>query len=174
MIKNKSNQRGFTFIELILYIALVSIFIGGAITFAWNVIYGGIKSGVEREVNQNLRLAAKRIAFEIRNASAINSVGVSDLCLASATAARNPTRIYVSGGRLRVAWGGGSLNCTSMTSDQPLSTNLVTVSGLTFTDRSAGTLSANVDYSFTVSSTGVREEWQASQSYSGSAEVRSK
>lgn len=173
MINKIKLKQGFTLIELILYIALVSIFISGAILFSWDIIYGRVKSDVGQEVNQNLRLAAKRISYEIRNASAINSVVASDLCLASSTAARNPTRIYVSSGRLHIAWGGGTANCTSMTSDLPLTSNLVTVSGLTFTDRSSGTNSYNIEYSFTVSSTATRKEWQKSQSYSSSAEMRS-
>ena len=173
MYKTKLKS-GFTLIELILYIALISIFITGAILFAWDIIYGGAKSEVQRDVNQNSRLISKRMIYEIRNSSAVNSVTTSDLCLASNTPARNPTRFYISAGRLYVAWGGGSTNCTSMTNNQPLTSNKVTVSGLTFTDRSSGTVSSNIQFSFTVSSTGIRQEWQKSQSYTGNAEIRSK
>ena len=170
---NKKTNKGFTLIELILYIALISIFITGAILFAWDIIYGGAKSGVQREVNQNLRLVAKRIAYEIRNSSAINSITVGDLCLASSTPARNPTRIYVFNGQLYVAWGGGTINCTGMTNNQPLTSNKVSISGLVFTDRSSGSSSLNMEYSFTVTSSGTRQEWQKTKSYSGSTEIRS-
>lgn len=172
-MKTPINQQGFTLIELILYIALVAIFISGAIFFSWDIIYGGKKSAVEREVNQNLRLASKRILYEIRNASAINSVSSSSLCLASTNALHNPTRIYVSSGRLHVAWGGGSSDCTSMANDQPITSNQVTVSELTFSDNSSGADSYNIGFSFTVSSSGTRQEWQKSEEYSGSAELRS-
>lgn len=167
------NTPGFTLIELIIYIALIAIFIGGAVSFSWDIIYGGAKSDVEREVNQNLRLVSKRISYEIRNASAINSLATSDLCLVSADATRNPTRIYVSSGRMHIAWGGGSANCTGMTNDQPLTSNQVSVSGLTFTNNSSGTNSYNVQFSLTISSTGTRNEWQKSENYTGSAEMRS-
>jgi len=173
MTLNKKSKSGFTLVELILYIALISIFITGAVLFAWDIIYGGAKSGVQREVNQNLRLTSKRTIYEIRNSSAVNSIATSDLCLASATPARNPTRIYISAGRLYISWGGGSTNCTGMTNNQPLTSNKVAVSGLTFTDRSSGVSSSNINFSFTVSSTGTRQEWQKNQSYSGTAELRS-
>lgn len=169
----KTNEKGFTLIELILYIALIAIFISGAITFAWDIVYGGAKSSVQREVNYNIRLASKRIAYEIRNASAINSVTSNSLCLASDISERNPTRIYVSSNQLRVAWGGGSSNCTGMTHDESLTSNQVTVSNLAFEDNSSGSDSFNIAYSLTVSKTGTRQEWQENQSYSGSAELRS-
>ena len=170
---NIKTKKGFTLIELIIYIALISIFITGAILFAWDIIYGGAKSGVQREVNQNLRLINKRIAYEIRNSSAINSVAAGDLCLASATPIRNPTIIYVSNGQLYLAWGGGSANCTGMVNNQTLTSNKVSISGLSFINRTNGTNSFNIEYSFTVSSTGTRQEWQKSQSYNGDAEIRS-
>jgi len=168
----KSSVNGFTLIELILYTALVSIIISGAILFAWDIIYGRVKSQVQQEVNQNLRLASKRIVYEVRNASDINSVGANDLCLASADSDRNPTKIYVSSGRLWIGWGGGSSDCTGLTNDEPLTTNLVSVSGLNFNDLSFGE-SKNIDFTITVESTGDRQEWQKSQTYSSSVEVRS-
>ena len=173
MTKNIKITKGFTLIELILYVALLSIFIGGAVLFAWDVIYGRVKSNVQQEVSHNLRYAGKRILYEIRNASAINSVSSSNICLASSNSARNPTRIYVSSSRLQIAWGGGSSDCTSMTNDEPISSNEVTVSSLTFTDLSSSTDSYNINFAITVDSTADREEWQRSQSYSSSAELRS-
>lgn len=167
------NTVGFTLIELIIYVALIAIFISGAITFSWDVIYGGAKSAIEREVNQNIRLASKRIVYEIRNASAINSIAANSVCLASATPARNPTRIYLSNGKMRIAWGGGSGDCTNMTNDLPLTSDQVTVAQLTLTNRSSGALSTNIEFSITLASNASRQEWQQSQSYGGTAELRS-
>ncbi len=170
--QNKKQMQGNTFIELILYVGLIVIFITGAIRFSWDIVLSSSKSMVQREVNQNLRFAASRLSYEIRNAQTINSVTATDLCLSSATPLRNPTRIYLSSGRLRIAWGGGTANCTSMTNDQPLTSNLVTVSGLTFTNLSSGN-AHNIRYAFTVSSTGNREEWQKTETYASTVELRS-
>lgn len=169
----KNTQNGFTLIELIIYIALIAIFISGAIRFGLTIVYGNAKSNVQREVNQNLRLIANRISYEIRNASAVNSILTTDVCLANTDASRNPTRIYQSSGTLRIAWGGGSTDCTAMTYDEQLSANSITVSNLTFVDHSSGSLTHNIEYTFTISSTGDREEWQKSETYNSTVELRS-
>ncbi|OGK14255.1 hypothetical protein A3A93_00950 [Candidatus Roizmanbacteria bacterium RIFCSPLOWO2_01_FULL_38_12] len=163
-----------TLIELILYVALISIFISGMVVFAWDFIYSAAKTKVHREVNQNLRLASKRIIYEIRNASQVQSISSSDICLGSATSERNPTRIYSSNGNLHIAWGGGSINCTGMTNDEVLTSNKITVPSLTFSDHSSGSNSSNIQFSLTVTSFGARKEWQKSQTYTGTAEVRTK
>src|SRR3989344_8835546 len=84
-------SKGFTLIELILYIAIVGIFISGAILFAWDIIYGRVRSNAQQQVSQNLRLAGKRMIYEIRNASDVNSISASSLSLALTDPARNPT-----------------------------------------------------------------------------------
>lgn len=173
-MKQKLN-RGFTFIEVIVYIALVTIFVTGAILFAWNIIYGRVKSNFYSEVTQNLRLAAKRTLFEIRNASDINSVSATSICLANSDAARNPTRIYLSGGVLRIGWGGGSPVCAALTNDVALTSNLVTVSSLTFTNLSSGTLTKNIRFSLTIDAVNPsgRQEFDRSQTFESAAELRS-
>jgi hypothetical protein len=119
-------------------------------------------------------LGAKRIAYEIRNAAGVISVSAEELCLLSADPARSPTKIYSSGGRLRIGWGGGGANCIGvMTNDEPLTGNLITLSSLVFADRSSGTASTNIDFSLTISATGDRQEWQKTGSLSGTAELRS-
>lgn len=170
-IRKKQMQNGFTLVELILYIALVSIFISGAVLFAWDIIYGGVKSQTQRNVIQNLRLVSKRISYEIRNASGVVSLSSSDLCLSNTNATYNPTRIYLSGGKLRIGWGGGS--CGATTNDEPLTSSNVTVPTLIFTDLSSGVDSININFSVTVDSTGDRQEYQKSETCTSSIELRS-
>lgn len=169
------NQEGFTFIEMILYTALISIFLFGVIDFGWNIIYGSVKSGNYQEVTQNLRFAQKRILFEIRNASGINSVSATSICLSNSDASRNPTRIYSSGGVLRIGWGGGSGVCAGLTNDVPLTDNLVSVTSLTFTNLTSGSLSKNIQASLTLSAVNPsgRSEWNRTQTFITSAEIRS-
>lgn len=162
----------FTFIELILYLGLVAIFISGAVIWSWDLIYSQAKADHQRQVTANLQRASQRIGYEIRNASAINSVTATSLCLASTTASHNPTRFYLSSGQLRVAWGGGSANCTSMSNDQPLTESGVTVSSLTFSNRTTGS-SKNIEFNLTITKSGARSEWQVQDSYASTVEVRS-
>lgn len=173
LTRNLSSSSGFTLIEVIIYVALVSVFISGAIFFAWDIIYGRVKSQVQIEVNQNLRLASDRISFEIRNADSINSVSGSSLSLSVSDSVRDPTVFDVSGGRLRIGYGGAG-PCP-ITSPCNLTSDLVTVANLTFTDLSVGIESANVRFTITVASNNPsgRQEWERSQTYSTAVELRS-
>ncbi|HYD35666.1 MAG TPA: prepilin-type N-terminal cleavage/methylation domain-containing protein [Vitreimonas sp.] len=167
-------QAGFTLIELILYIALISIFLSAVITFAWDIIYSHAKSSTQQTVLYNLRLASERITYEIRNARAINSVSATSLCLASADAARNPTKLYLASNELRIGWGGGNSTCATTTNDQALTSAEVNVTALTFQNlTTAGTASQHIQFTIGITSTANRQEWQYSQTFSSSAEVRS-
>jgi len=166
------NNRGFTLIELILYIALVSIFISAAITFAWDIIYGRAKSQVQLEVLQNLKLVSQKINYEIRSASAINSVTATSLSLASLDAAHNPTVIDLNAGAVRIGYGADA-NCPS-SSPCSVTSNLVNVSSLTFSDLSTSVVD-NIAYSLTIEANnlGGRQEWQFTKSYRSAVTRRS-
>jgi prepilin-type N-terminal cleavage/methylation domain-containing protein len=163
------NQQGFTLIELLIYIALLTIFITGAIFFAWDIIFGRVKSSVQQELNQNMRFASQRIAYEIRNASAINLVSATNLSLAQADSARNPTIISLSAGRIMIGWG-SSGSCPT-TAPCPLTSSDVAITTLTFTNLSSGN-AANVRFSITGQSSGNRTEYQGTQTITGSGEIR--
>lgn len=172
----KKSQAGFSLIEIILYMAVVSIFVTGAVLYGWNIIYGRIKSQVQLDVNYNLNLVTSRLNYELRNALAINSLSATDLCLQVSDSAHDPTRFYLSSGVVRVAWGGGSNDCTGMTNDQPLTNSSVDVSNLEFTDLSSGGgETKNVQYTITIDSVNSsnRQEWDKTQTYSSSVELRS-
>lgn len=172
--KNKTHQGGFTLVEMILYIAIVSIFMTGLVYFTWDVIYGRVKSFVHQEVNQNIRFASKRIAYEIKNAKSVTtpssgSTNILELVMADGT--RNPTIINVADGRIQIGYG-SSGNCPTV---NPcfLTSNKVKVTGLTFTSLSSGN-STNIKFSFTVSSSGDRQEFNKSETYETAVELRSK
>src|SRR3989338_5449622 len=97
------NNRGFTLIELILYIALVSIFITGAISFSWDVVYGREKAYQLQIVEQNGRSALARISYEIRRAKDIQSVSASQIVLDNGG---STTTINLSSGAIQITTGG--------------------------------------------------------------------
>lgn len=157
------RQQGFTLIELILYIAIVTIVVSAMIPFAWNVIGGGVKSTTEQEVFSNARLVSERIKYEIRNASAINSVAASSISLGSPA-----TVIDLSGDKIRIAPNGGAA--------VNLNSNDTTATALTFTNYTSGdNKTKNIQFSFTLQSNfgQTRQEYQQTATVQGDAEVRS-
>lgn len=170
-MKTYSSQQGFTLIELLLYVALISIFMTSAVYFAWDAILSSNKSHVQRLVNDNGRFIAQRIMYEIRNSSGINALTTTDVCLSSANPTYNPTRIYLQGADLRIAWGGGTSNCTNMTNDESLNSSEVVMSNVIFSNLSQ-LQTQHISFSFTVTTSADRQEWQQSQTYRGSSEIR--
>lgn len=165
-----TDNSGFTFIELILYVAILGIFLTSSVLFAWDVMYGRVKSQTHQEVIHNARLVTKRIQTEIKNASSITSATGSTLTLATADPATNPTIIDLNAGRVRIGY--GSTGDCPITAPCFLTSDWVTVDSLLFTDLSSGS-SENVQFTVTIISAADRKEWQASVTYQGSAEVRS-
>ncbi len=164
-----TKNKGFGLIELILYIAIISIFISAAVLFAWDIIYGRVKSQVQLEVNQNTRIIAQRITNEIRNATAINSVAGSSISLVSADPAKDPTNITLTNGQITIGQGSGG-NCPT-SNPCALTSSEVTATDLTFTNLSQGN-SQNIKFSFTIESNADRPEWQKTQTYTSSVELK--
>jgi type II secretory pathway pseudopilin PulG len=111
-----SKKSGFTLIETLLYLTIISIILTTVVFFAWNVIYGGVKSSRLGEVNYSARYASERIQYEIRNSSGFtagsSNFGVnlattpgSKITLTNTDSAKNPTVIDVSSGQLRLTIG---------------------------------------------------------------------
>ena len=170
------NKKGFTLVELILYVALVSLFVGGAIKLAWNISYGGAKALAQQEVNQNLRFTAAKISYEIKNAKDVISIGADNICLEMWDSSRNPTKIYRSSQEIRMGWGGESSDCTGLTNDENLTGNKVIVTNFSFVDLSVANLSQNISFSLEIEGNNPdgRQEWDKVQQYSTSVEVRSR
>lgn len=149
------NKQGFTLIELILYMTIITMIMGALIPFAWSVIEGGVKSSVEQEVSSQARYVSERIKLEIRNANSINSISAAGIDLN--TAANAVTVIDLSGGKIRIKYGAGGTPINLNSSD----TN---ISGLTFADySSADNKTKHIQFSFIIDDnyTGSRQEYDA-------------
>lgn len=171
MAHNSMNTKAFTLIELLLYVTISSLVILAITGFSWNLFLTRVRARTQQEVNQNLRLAADRISFEIRNATSINSVSASSISLNASESARTPTVIDLSGGQIRL--GQGSSGSCPSTSPCPLTSNLVNVSNLSFTNLSSNSASLHLRFSFTLFKNNGRPEYHYNQTYTGSAELRS-
>ena len=60
------KNSGFTLIELIIYVAIISVVLFLMTGFLWNMVYGGAKATTQREIQQNARFAMERIIKAIR------------------------------------------------------------------------------------------------------------
>lgn len=162
------NNRGFTFIELILYISIVTIMLTAIIPFAWNVIEGGAKSSVEQEVFSQARYVSERLKYEIRNANSINSVNSPINTIDLNTPTNATTVIDLSGGKIRIKYG--------VATAIPLNSDDTTASSLTFTNYTSGdNKTKHIGFTFTIASnySGARQEFKETITLRSSAEVRS-
>lgn len=172
MRKQTRKDTGFTLIELLLYIGIVSIVLTAVVLFSWDIIYGRVRSTIQLEVNQNSRLVAERITYEIRNASGIQSLSSNELILNHDDSSRNPTRIILSSETIFLGY--GSTGDCPQNDPCPLTSDSVRASSLEFTDFSSGD-SSHIHFSFTIehNNDGYQQAWEESQSYETSVELRS-
>lgn len=70
-------MKGFTLIELIIYIAIVAVILVLASGFAWNIIQSDTKAACYREVQQNGRFAMEKITRALRAGEAATIFSVS-------------------------------------------------------------------------------------------------
>lgn len=164
----KGLNKGFTYIEFLVYIGLFTLILVSIIPFAWNVIGGNAKSATEQEVFANYRSIDSKISYAIRNASGINSVAATSISLANTDASQNPTVIDLSGGNIRIKKG--------VSSAINLNSAKTTVSSLTFTNyTSGGNETKHISWQYTISANygSARQEYTESVNSSSSAELRS-
>lgn len=149
------HEHGFTLIELILYMAIITIVMGALIPFAWSVIGGSVKSSVEQEVSSQARFVSERIKYEIRNANAINSISTLSIDLNTDTNAT--TVIDLSGGKVRIKYGAGGTPVN-------LNSNDTKVTSLAFTDYSSTDgKTKHIQFNFTIDDNyaSARQEYDA-------------
>lgn len=66
-------KKGFTFIELIIYIALIAIILNVGVYFIWQMIEGKAKNVAYLEVENNLMLTFEKISYQAQRAKLIDS-----------------------------------------------------------------------------------------------------
>ena len=170
-MKRVRNQKGFTLVEMILYVSVCSILLLTISTFLSFLLGARIRSQAMTEVNQQGFRAMNLIALTIRNARSIEvpviSASSSVLSLTTKDPNLNPTVFDIASGTLRIQEGG----------KQPvvLTNSRVIVSNLVFENLSA-TSSAEriIRVSFTVDNKNVsgKDEYSFTKDFSESATLR--
>ncbi|MBI2031894.1 MAG: prepilin-type N-terminal cleavage/methylation domain-containing protein [Candidatus Levybacteria bacterium] len=162
-----NNQKGFTFIELILYVSIFVMMLVTIIPFSWDMILSSRKSAVQQEVNSQARYIAERLKYEVRNATGVSAFFPTMIILNTSNPATNPTWIIGGGGgQVLVRQGTGSF--------VPLNSGN-TYTNLEFTNYSSSDYKTkNIQFILTVTSKfGSGNQNNASTSISSDAEIRS-
>lgn len=161
----KNNKRGFTLIEIMLYIGIIAIIFSAIVPFAWNVIGNGAKSAIQQDVNDNVRFISERIKYEIRSASGITSVSANSISLTNFSP-DTTTVIDLNEGNVRINKNGSGVT--------NLNSAGITVTDLTFTNNtSSDNKTKNISFTLSVMVNGVRQEYQSNISLQDSVEIRS-
>lgn len=168
--------RGFTLIEILLYMGLVAIFVTPMTLFGWDVVLGGVKANVHQEVQENLRFATHRMQVEIRGADDMGTeegYTFGDDLVAGGVVTFSktgddgyPVKFKVDGGALQIKRG-------MMGSWVPLTSSLVEVTELTFYDLTDSN-SKNIKFILTIeheNPTG-RQEWEKESTFESGAQLR--
>ena len=135
-MKNKRIS-GFSLIELLVYIAILSVVIGFIVTIFITTTKIGVKETSSTEVTSQINYVSKTIQRLVREASVIDipvGTNTSTLKLRTSSSITDPTCIYLSTGTIKIAQGAfpsGSENCTSTSTN--LTSSKVVVDSLTFT-----------------------------------------
>lgn len=141
------KHQGFTLIELVLYIGIVSIILTTVTSLLIAIFSARSKSQTVSEVEQNGNVAIQIISQVLRNATSINTPtqgnSGSSLSINVTDSAKSPTVFDISNGVLRITEG----------TSQPvnLTSNRITVSNLTVKNLSAGSSFQTAKVNFTVS-----------------------
>lgn len=169
-------QAGFTFIELLLYVALVGIVLAAVVQFLGQSQILTVKNNVRNDVGTTARFLSQKMEREMRDATSIDegsstfgsSLTSGGSFILNAPSPKNSVVFTVSSGVLHVSINGGAA--------VPLHDPDIQVTDLTFQNYSAGDDSSDhAIYTLTLTSNnpGDRQEYDASLSLTGGAEVRS-
>jgi len=126
----KKDSRGFSLLELIIYIAIVSVLSLGVSSAFLSFNRGRGQVAVRSEVNTNLRFAIEKITQDLHAGNAVTTPGSAGLATSTLSVTVSGTNVTycVLGGQLRRQAGGA---CTI--SSEVITSPVVTVSTTTFT-----------------------------------------
>ncbi|MEW6617313.1 MAG: prepilin-type N-terminal cleavage/methylation domain-containing protein [Patescibacteria group bacterium] len=144
---NSKNNRGFTLVELLLYVGLSAVLVVAVSVFLSMLLGSRIKNQAIGEVEQQGLQVMQIITQTIRNADLINSPSIGtnapSLSLNTTVPSNNPTIFDLSGGAIRLTEGAGA--AVSLTNSR------ITASNLTFQNLSRPSTPGTLRIQFTLS-----------------------
>jgi Tfp pilus assembly protein PilW len=170
MRRTLRTKKGFTLVELLLYVALTTIMVGTTSVFLFITLQVRVKNQVITEVEQQGQQAMQRITQVIRNATDITTpaqgVSGASATLVVVPAGNSPTIFDLSAGALRIKEGAGAAVV--------LTNARVTASALNFTNlsRSASSHDIRVQFTLTAVNSSGRSEYDFTKTFTTTAHVR--
>jgi len=168
--KKIGSGKGFTLIELILYIAIASIVLGVVTLFLRSLVEGKIKSDTIAEVEQQGLQITHRITRAIRSSEGIISpaqgLSGASLTLDTVNASDDPTIFDLAVDTIRITEGAGS----AIT----LNNGIVTASNLLFYNVSSTDTPGIIKIEFVLTSVNPagRNEYDYTRTFYGTAALR--
>lgn len=161
-------KKGFTLVEMLLYVSISSIFLLSLTVYFSTLFEANVKNQTINEVNQQGIQITEFITQIIRNAKAVTSptpsASSSQITLTVSNASSSPTIFDIATGTLRMKEGIGQY--------LSLSNTKVTVSSLSFLNTSASsTDGGSIEVSFVLSyvSTSTQNPYVYTKTFKGSA-----
>src|SRR6185369_3187743 len=164
------SLKGFTLVELLLYVAISGAMLLVVSLFLSTLLQSRVKNQTIAEVEQQGLQVMQMVTQAIRNADAISSpalgTSAATLSINTLVAANNPTVLDLSGGVIRIKEGAGSV--VSLTNSR------VAASALTFRNlsRSGTTGTLRIQFTLTYVNPPGRNEFSFTKTFIGTATLR--
>jgi len=95
-----SKNKGVTLIELILYVAILTVLLGGAFKFILDVVTVRYRAEDNRDIIYNSRFISNAIEREIKNAKTISSSGNKNLTTDTAVISETSNNLFLNSKQL--------------------------------------------------------------------------
>ena len=167
---NKEVSRGFTLVELIIYIAIASIMFGAIASFVFVLLESRNKNIVINEIEQQGLFALETITQTVRNAKDINTPALgtdsTSLSIDVVDGSSNPTVFAISNNVINITEGIGSL--ISLTNSHISATN-ISFKNLSRTDTPD---IIKIQFTLEYNNPAKKAEFNYSKTFYGSSSVR--
>jgi len=121
MIKNNNKNRGFTLVEIVLYMLIVSVVLFAIMSFSMQIFSANSRSVNMQEIGTNMDFISNKISSVIQNANVINTgacifdTDIGKISLTVPTVNETPTDIYLENQAIYLKEGNGT--ATKISSD---------------------------------------------------------
>lgn len=163
------NKRGFSLIELIIYIAILSVLSLGVSSAFLSFNRGKGQVAVRSEVNTNLRFAIEKITQDLNGASVVTIPATTALATSTLSATVSGTNVTycVLGGQLRRQVGGSCTAASEVITSPAVSVSTTTFSRIENTNTVLGKTTVGIAVDLTIRYNGTNPD----QQYSGAERV---